>query len=78
MGARWALKIMYPLLTGYAFLSASVASMAVVMYVKADPDASLALMAAFLAFALLFLGIAMMIYRPFFPRTAGPRQNRWQ
>ncbi|PNI09736.1 hypothetical protein CXX84_05750 [Arthrobacter sp. AFG7.2] len=71
LGARWALKIMYPLLTGYAFLAASVASMAVVMYVKGDPDASLTLMAAFLAFALLFAGLALMIYRPFFPGKAG-------
>lgn len=71
LGAQWALKIMYPLLTGYAFLAASVASMAVVMYVKADPDASLPLMAAFLVFALLFAGLALMIYRPFFPSQAG-------
>lgn len=71
LGARWALKTMYPLLTGYAFLAASVASMAVVMYVKGDPDASLTLMAAFLAFALLFAGLALMIYRPFFPGKAG-------
>lgn len=70
-GAVWAVKIMYPLLTGYAFLAASVASMAVVMYVDGDPDASLTLMAAFLGFALLFAGLALMIYRPFFPRTAG-------
>lgn len=76
LGARWALKIMYPLLTGYAFLAASVASMAVVMYVKGDPDASLALMAAFLAFALLFAGLALMIYRPFFPGTAGSVRYR--
>lgn len=76
LGARWALKIMYPLLTGYAFLAASVASMAVVMYVKGDPDASLTLMAAFLAFALLFAGLALMIYRPFFPGTAGSVRYR--
>jgi hypothetical protein len=76
LGARWALKIMYPLLTGYAFLAASVASMAVVMYTKGDPDASLTLMAAFLAFALLFAGLALMIYRPFFPGTAGSVRYR--
>lgn len=76
LGARWALKIMYPLLTGYAFLAASVASMAVVMYVKGDPDASVTLMAAFLAFALLFAGLALMIYRPFFPGTAGSVRYR--
>lgn len=70
LGAQWALKVMYPLLTGYAFLAASVASMAVVMYVKGDPDASLPLMASFLAFALLFAGLALMIYRPFFPKPA--------
>ncbi|WP_159829293.1 hypothetical protein [Arthrobacter sp. 9AX] len=78
LGAKWALKIMYPLLTGYAFLAASVASMAVVMFVKEDPDASLTLMAAFMAFALLFVGLALMIYRPFFARTAGSGQYRLQ
>ncbi|WP_455834271.1 hypothetical protein [Pseudarthrobacter siccitolerans] len=78
MGAKWALKIMYPLLTGYAFLAASVASMAVVMYVKGDPDASFALMAAFLAFALLFAGLALMIYRPLVRGTAGSAQYRLQ
>ncbi|TLM73594.1 hypothetical protein [Pseudarthrobacter sp. NamB4] len=45
--------------------------MAVVMYVRADPDASLALMAGFLAFALLFAGLAVLIYRPYFPGPAG-------
>lgn len=78
LGAKWALKVMYPLLTGYAFLAASVASMAVVMYVKGDPDASLTLMAAFLAFALLFASLALMIYRPFFPGTDGPARYRLQ
>lgn len=78
LGAKWALKIMYPLLTGYAFLAASVASMAVVMYVKEDPDASLTLMAAFLAFALLFASLALMIYRPFFRGTDGSVRYRLQ
>lgn len=74
MGARWAVKAMYPLLTGYAFLAASVASMAVVMFAKADPDASVALMVAFLAFALVFAGLAVMIYRPLF--SAHRHQHR--
>ena len=68
-----AVAVMYPLLTGYAFLAASVASMAVVMFAKADPDASLALMVAFLAFALVFAGLAVMIYRPLF---TGRRDQR--
>lgn len=70
-GAAWAVKAMYPLLTGYAFLAVSVAAMAVVMYVDRDPDASLTLLAAFLGFAVLFAGLALVIYRPFFPRPAG-------
>lgn len=78
LGAKWALRVMYPLLTGYAFLAASVASMAVVMYAKEDPDASLTLLAAFLLVALLFAGLALMIYRPFFRGRAGSAQYRWQ
>jgi hypothetical protein len=70
-GAAWAVKAMYPLLTGYAFLAVSVAAMAVVMYVDRDPDASLTLLAAFLGFAVLFAGLALVIYRPFFPRPTG-------
>lgn len=71
VGATWAVKVMYPLLTGYALLAASVASMAVVMYTRADPDASPALMAGFLSFALLFAGLAVVTYRPLFSRRAG-------
>ena len=77
-GARWALRVMYPLLTGYAFLAVSVASMAMVMFVKADPDASLALMVAFAAFALVFAGLAVMIYLPLFPDHPAQRNDPLQ
>jgi hypothetical protein len=73
--ARWAVKVMYTLLTGYALLAASVAFMAVIMYVRADPDASPGLMISFLAFALVFAGLAVLIYRPLFPGVTRRRSR---
>ena len=67
-GARWAHRIVYPLLTGYACLAASVAAMAVVMNLNADPDASLGLTTGFLVFAMIFIGLAVALYRPLFHR----------
>jgi hypothetical protein len=69
LGAKWAFKVMYPLLTGYVFLAVSVAFMAVVMYVRADPDASLGLIISFLAFGFVFAGLAFLVYRPLFPAS---------
>jgi hypothetical protein len=75
LGARCAVKVMYTLLTGYALLAASVAFMAVIMYVRADPDASPGLMISFLAFALVFAGLAVLIYRPLFPGVTRRRSR---
>lgn len=74
-GAQWARRIVYPLLTGYACLAVSVAAMAVVMNVNADPDASPGLAAGFLVFALVFVVLAVALYRPLF-RGDGPRADQ--
>ena len=59
-------------LTGYACLAASVAAMAVVMNLNADPDASLGLTTGFLMFAVIFIGLAVALYRPLFHRGGHP------
>jgi hypothetical protein len=65
-GARWARRGMYPLLTGYTCLAVSVATMAVVMNLNTDPDASVALAVGFLGFALAFVVLMVGLYRPLF------------
>lgn len=68
-GARWARRVMYPLLTGYTCLAVSVAAMAVVMNLNADPDASLTLAGGFIGFALVFVLLTVGLYRPLFHHT---------
>jgi hypothetical protein len=63
-GARWAGRLVYPLLTGYALLACSVASMAVVMLAKDDPDASVGLGAGFMLFAVILVAVTVTLYRP--------------
>lgn len=60
--ASWARRVTYPFLTGYTLLSTSVLSMALVMLVNDDPDASIGLAAGFAAFtgALLLLLLAWL------------------
>ena len=65
-GAAWARRAMYVLLTGYSCLAVAVAAMAVVMYVNADPDASLVLVGGFSAVAVAFATLTILLYRPFF------------
>jgi hypothetical protein len=60
---------MYVILTGYTCLATSVAAMAVVMYVNADPDASAGLVIGFVAFALAFATLTVLLYQPFFVRS---------
>jgi hypothetical protein len=72
-GAAWARRVVYPLLTGYTCLGASVASMAVVMLVEQDPDASPALAAGFVGFALAFAVLTVALYRGL-PRSQGPHE----
>jgi hypothetical protein len=61
-GRRWAQRVTYPFLTGYAMLSTSVTSMALVMLINDDPDASIGLAAGFAAFtgALVLLLVAWL------------------
>lgn len=65
-GARCAQRVVYPLVTGYTFLALSVTAMAAVMLVRDDPDASIALLLGFGAFALFFVTLAVALYRPLF------------
>lgn len=71
-GARWARRVMYPLLTGYTCLAMSVATMAVVMNLNADPDASLVLAGGFLGFTLVFALLMVGLYRPLFCHPIRP------
>ncbi|GAA1751011.1 hypothetical protein [Kocuria aegyptia] len=73
-GAGWARRVVYPLLTGYTCLTISVASMAVVMLLRGDPDASAGLAGGFLVFAALFITLVVALYRPLFhPGATHPR-----
>jgi hypothetical protein len=63
-GASWARRVMYPFLTGYAVLSSSVFSMALVMLVNDDPDASVGLVTGFAAFTGALMLLLVAWYRP--------------
>lgn len=63
-GTGWARGVLYPLLTGYTLLSISVSAMGAVMWLRDDPDASLALASGFAAFALALVGLLVALYRP--------------
>lgn len=65
-GAARARRAAYAILGGYTLLGAAVAGMAIVMYVNGAPDASLANVAAFSAFAAVFGWITVALYRPLF------------
>lgn len=64
---------MYPFLTGYAVLSTSVLSMALVMLANEDPDASWGLATGFLVFTGALVALLVAWYRPLFSDTAVPR-----
>jgi len=63
-GHLWARRVLYPLLTGYTCLSVSVLSMAVVMLVRDDPDASIGLALGFGAFTAALTALIVGLYRP--------------
>ena len=80
-GSAWARRVTYPFLTAYAVLSTSVLSMAVVMLVHDDPDASVGLAAGFACFAGGLVLLLLAWYRPLFvaplpqPPGAGPEEE---
>jgi hypothetical protein len=63
-GMSWARRAAAVLITGYTCLAISVAAMAIVMFANSDPDASLAITAGFSAFALAFVTLTVLFYRP--------------
>jgi hypothetical protein len=66
-GRAWARKTMYVMFTGYSCLAIAVASMGIVMNVNSDPDASPTLTGGFVIFALIFVTLTVVLYRPLFP-----------
>ena len=70
--AAWAPRVVYPLLTAYTCLGFSVAAMALVMFLRGDPDASVSLLSGFVGFALLFAALTAVAYRPLFRRQPAP------
>jgi hypothetical protein len=62
--APWATKAMYLIVSGYTLLSASVAGMAVVMYLRDDPDGSLGMALAFTAVSACLAVFTVHLYRP--------------
>jgi hypothetical protein len=65
-GRSWASRVMFPFLTGYALLACSVVSMALVMLVNGDPDASAGLAAGFGLFTTALVALLVVWYRPLF------------
>lgn len=63
-GSSWIQKRKYAMVGWSALLGSSVAGMAVVMQVKADPAATTANTIAFTGFAVIALAIAWVAYRP--------------
>jgi hypothetical protein len=86
-GAAWANRTAYVLLTGYTGLAFSVTAMALVMIRNSDPDASAGLAAGFGLFALAFVALVGLLFRPLFaparrgrqpvpPPPAGPERDQ--
>jgi len=67
--AAWAYRLVYPLVTGYTCLACSVAAMGLVMNINADPDASAGLAIGFGLFAVFFVVLSVLLYRPLFTHT---------
>jgi hypothetical protein len=63
-GADWARRVTSPFLTGYAVLGTSVLSMALVMLVNDDPDASVGLAVGFAGFAAALAALLVAWLRP--------------
>lgn len=65
-----ALAPAYAVVGGFTLLAASVTGMAVTMYRRGDPDASLPTVVVFALFTLAFAGVTATLYRPLFTRRA--------
>lgn len=76
-GQEWARRVMYPFLTGYAVLSTSVLSMALVMLANDDPDASVGLATGFAVFAGALTVLLVAWYRPLFDSPGLARPAGW-
>jgi hypothetical protein len=74
--AGWARRAAYVLLTGYTCLAVAVTAMGVVMNVRNDPDASPALAAGFGFFALVFVVLSVLLYRPLFTEARNQVTDR--
>jgi len=61
---RWAQRPLSALVGGYALLGASVAAMAIIMFLKDDPDSSLGTVVASIVAASALLALAIHRYRP--------------
>ena len=67
----WTRRVAYVLLTGYTCLAVSVATMALIMLINDDPDASAGLAVGFGVFAAVLIILTALLYRPLF--TQSPR-----
>jgi hypothetical protein len=65
-GTSWARKAAYTVIGWFALVPASVAAMAITMQINDDPLATTANTIAMTAAALVFLPIAVLLYRPLF------------
>jgi hypothetical protein len=70
--ATGASRTAYVLLTGYTGLAVSVTSMALVMIRDSDPDASAGLAVGFGLFALVFVVLVGLLFRPLFAASSRP------
>lgn len=67
-GAAWAAKAEFAAVGWIALLGSSVAGMAIMMQVNADPAATMANTITFGSFALIGLGMALLVYKQLFTR----------
>jgi hypothetical protein len=74
--AHWARRAAYVLLTGYTCLAVSVTAMAALMNVRNDPDASPTLATGFGVFALVFVVLSALLYRPLFTTARSQMTDR--
>jgi hypothetical protein len=65
-GRAWAREAVYAVLGGFALIGVSVASMAAVMLMRGDPDASVGLVVAFGGFAAVYIALTVGLYHPLF------------